>query len=264
MELSIGQAWDEARRALSAQRRLIVPVVLGLILLPAVIATMVQPRVPPGTTPEPGGWMVVALAMVVVMLLGQIAVVLLVNGWRGSVGEAIGQAARRLPVLVAAGLIVGLPMFILLSLALGIVALASGGSGQFVAGALSAKGALVLVLTFAALLFVAVRLLPMPAVVAPPGMGPIATLRQTFRLTRGHFWRLLGFLLVIFVPFLVLAMAVGTVIGAVVTVALGAAEPWTVALLLLALAGGLVQTAFVTVFTAMIARITAQLETARK
>lgn len=263
MKLSIGQAWDEARAALAAQRRLIIPVVLGLILLPAVIATMVQPRVEAGATPEPGGWMLVALAMIVLMLLGQVAVVLLVNGWRGSVGEAIGQAARRLPVLVAAALIVALPMFLLLSLALGVVALASGGSAAFVAGALSGKGALVLILTVLVFLFVAVRLMPMVAVVAEPGLGPVATLRRSFALTRGQFWRLLGFLLLIFFPFLIFAMAAGAVIGALVTVALGAAEPWTVAMLLLALASGLVQTAFVTVYTAMIARITVQLEAGR-
>jgi len=46
--LSIGKAWDEAKAALLANRKLLVPIALGLILLPAVIASMVEPQVPAG------------------------------------------------------------------------------------------------------------------------------------------------------------------------------------------------------------------------
>ena len=49
--LSIGRAWDEAKAALQANRKLIVPVALGLVLLPAVIVSMVEPQVPPGEQP---------------------------------------------------------------------------------------------------------------------------------------------------------------------------------------------------------------------
>ena len=92
--LSIGKAWDEAKAALLANRKLIVPVALGLILLPAVVVSMVEPRVPPGEQPPAGPWMLIALLMVIVMVIGQLAIVLLVNGWRGSVGEAIGKCAK--------------------------------------------------------------------------------------------------------------------------------------------------------------------------
>ena len=89
--LSIGQAWDEAKAALQANRKLIVPVALGMVLLPAALVSMVEPQVPAGQQPPPGPWMLVALAMLIVMMVGQIAIVLLVNGWRGSVGEAISR-----------------------------------------------------------------------------------------------------------------------------------------------------------------------------
>ena len=49
------------------------------------------------------------------------------------------------------------------------------------------------------------------------------------------------------------------VIGSVVSLALGRPEPWSVSLLLVALAAGLVQAAFITIYSAMLARITAQL-----
>ena len=48
MALSIGKAWDEARAAIAANRRLITPVALGLILVPAVVSAMFEPRVAPG------------------------------------------------------------------------------------------------------------------------------------------------------------------------------------------------------------------------
>ena len=94
--------------SLQAHRRLIVPVALGLILLPTVIASMVEPQVPAGEQPPAGLWMLVVLAMIIIMFVGQIAMVLLVNGWRGSVGEAIGQAARRAPTLILAAILFGI------------------------------------------------------------------------------------------------------------------------------------------------------------
>ena len=53
--LSIGRAWDEAKAALQANRRLIVPVALGMILLPAVIASMVEPQVQTSSRPRGRG-----------------------------------------------------------------------------------------------------------------------------------------------------------------------------------------------------------------
>ena len=43
------------------------------------------------------------------------------------------------------------------------------------------------------------------------------------------------------------------------TLTLGQPQPWSLALLLIALAGGLIQAGFVMVYTAMLARIYAQL-----
>ncbi len=89
--LSIGKAWDEAKAALQANRKLIVPVALGLVLLPAVVASMVEPQVARRSSSRPparGCWS--RWRWCIVMVVGELAIVLLVNGWRGSVGEAIG------------------------------------------------------------------------------------------------------------------------------------------------------------------------------
>jgi hypothetical protein len=257
--LSIGKAWDEAKAALRANRRLIVPVALGLILLPAVIASMVEPQVPAGEQPPPGLWMLVVLAMIIVMFIGQITMVLLVNGWRGSVGEAIGQASRRAPTLILAALMIGIVVILAFSAILAVGMGRSIESGQFDFNSISGVGWVLLCLALAALFYFAIRLLLLVPVVASDALGPIASIRRVFAMTSGHFWQLLGFMLMLMLGFLIVALTVGAVVGALVTLLFGRPEPWSIALLLVALAGGLVQAGFVMVYTAMLARIYAQL-----
>ena len=257
--LSIGKAWDEAKAALRAHRRLIIPVALGLILLPAVIASMVEPQVAPGEQPPPGMWMLVVLAMIIVMFVGQISMVLLVNGWRGSVGEAIGQAARRAPTLILAALMLGIVVILIFS---AILAVGTGGTlenGQLDLSTISSVGWVVLCLALAALFYLFIRLIMLIPVVASESLGPIASIRRVFAMTSGQFWRLLGFILMLMLGFLIVALTVGAVVGVLVKLLLGSPEPWSIALLVMALAGGLVQAGFVTVYTAMLARIYVQL-----
>ncbi len=257
--LSIGRAWDEAKAALRANRKLIVPVALGLVLLPAVIVSMVEPRVAPGDQPPPGAWMLVALAMVIVMLIGELAIVLLVNGFRGSVGEALGKAARRTPTFILAALCFLLPVVLVFSILLGVAGAGTTESGTIDWTNFGTAGWLILLACTLALIYFSVRLLPLLAVVASEAVGPIAALKRSFALTSGHFWRLLAFLVMLVLAFAVAAITVGAVVGASVTLALGDPEPWSLQLLLISLAGGLVQAGFVMVYTAMLARIYSQL-----
>ena len=255
--LSIGKAWDEAKVALQANRKLIVPVAFGLILLPAVIVSMVEPRVDPGVQPPPGAWMLVAFAMLIVMIVGQLSIVLMINGWKGSVGEAIAKAGRRTPTFILAALAYLLPVILIFSLLLGLSGMGAG--DQFDWTSLGTMGWLLLFLFFLTLIFVSIRMLPLIAVVGCEGMGAIASLKRSFSLTSGHFWRLFAFLLMLMIGFLVVAMTVGSVVGGIVTIAFGVPEPWSLSLLLIALAGGLVQAGFVMVYAGMLARIYVQL-----
>ena len=257
--LSIGKAWDEAKAALQANRKLIVPVALGLVLLPAVIVSMVEPQVPPGEQPPPGSWMFVALAMVVVMIVGQLAIVIMVNGWRGSVGEAIAQAARRAPTFILAVLGYLLPVIVISSIMLAILGVGTTDAGQVDWANFSGAGWLILLACFLMLIFFSVRLMPLTPVIAIERIGPIAALKRSFALTSGHFWRLFGFVAMLAIAFIIVAVTVGSVIGALVTLVAGPPEPWTLSLLLIALAAGLVQAGFVMVYLAMLARIYAQL-----
>ena len=257
--LSIGRAWDEAKAALRANRKWIVPVALGLILLPAVLVSMVEPQVPSGQQPPAGTWMLVALAMVIVMFVGQLAMVLIVNGWRGSVGEAINHALRRTPTFILAALCVMVPLILVFSFLLAIVGIGTSAGGEVDWTTFSGTGWLLLLLGMLALLYVSIRLLPLVAVVALESGGPIASLRRSWSLTSGHLWRLLGFLLMLMVGFLIVALAVGALVGTLVMLTLGASEPWSLSLLVISLAGGLVQAGFVLVYIAMLSRIYAQL-----
>src|SRR5688500_15443584 len=164
--LSIGRAWDEAKAALQANRRLIVPVALGLVLLPAVIASMVEPQAPAGQQPPAGLWMLVAAAMIIVMMVGQLALVLLVNGWGGSVGEAIGKAARRTPIAILALLSYLVPVILVFSVLMSIAGARAGTNGQIDWANLSALGWLVLLACSFAMTYLSVRLMPLIAVVA--------------------------------------------------------------------------------------------------
>ena len=249
MALSIGSAWDETKSALARNRRLIVPVALGLVLVPAVISAMVEPRTVPGEEPEAGPWMLIMLLMIIVMLVGQMAVVLLSNGWQGSVGEAIRRAARRLPTLLLAALMVMVPLILLMSVILGLAGTAS----------LTPTGWLAVLVGLIVVLAIGVRLLPLVVIIATEEIGPIAAIKRAFALTNGHFWKLLAFMLLATIAFLIVAAAAGAVVGSVISLLLGRPEPWSVSLLLVALVAGLVQTAFITIYTAMLARITAQL-----
>ena len=257
--LSIGRAWDEAKAALQANRRLIVPVALGMILLPAVIASMVEPQVQTGQQPPAGPWMLVVLAMIIIMFIGQLAMVLMVNGWRGSVGQAIAQGARRAPTLILAALMIGFVAILTFSLILAVGMGRSIESGRFDWASISPLGWILLCLAVAALVYFSVRMLLLVAVVASESLGPIASIRRVFGLTSGHFWRLLGFVLMLMVGFFVVALTFGAVIGGLVTLLFGRPEPWSISLLLVALTGGLVQAGFVMVYTAMLARIYAQI-----
>ena len=258
-KLSIGTAWTEAAAFVRIERRLLAPVVLGLVMVPAVIASMVQPDASAGARPEAGGWMILTLLMLLAMVIGQLAIALLATGWRGSVGAAIGRSAKRLPTLMLAGLAVMIPIFIFMTMIMMLSGVKAGANGQLTQSSSGPASSLLFLLLFAAVLYLVVRLLPLVPIVANGDDGPIAALKRSFAMTKGSFWKLLGFLLLLAIAFAVAGLAISAVVGTFVTLALGRPEPWSVSLLLIALVGGLIQAAFITIYSAMLARIAVQL-----
>ena len=258
MRLSIGKAWEETSAFLGREAKLVAPVALATFALPAILAGWAVPK---GATGSGAGLLMILVLLVT--LIGQMTVILLVNGWRGSIGQAMGKAARRLPVLVAALVIAFLPAVIIAILAFG---------GSLVGAGITDPAALtpemlarmpaflwgVLLLTIL-MIVLGVRMFPLSAITASEPAGPIAMLKRSWQLTRGVFWRLLALVLLLGLVALVLDWAATAVVGSIAALVAGEPSAFNTSALLIALATGFVGALVSTVSAAMAGRVYAQL-----
>ncbi len=248
-KLSLSRAWDETKAVLSRDGKLIGTLALAMLVLPGTISDLVTPPAPPGELPEPGVWMIVALAALLIAVVGQLAIVRLATASGLTVADSIRHGAMRAPAYVGAVMIWVLPFAIALSLL----------APQITKAQPSMAAALAFLLLFAPGLFIFVRLCVLVAVASQEAAGPPTLLRRSWGLTRGHWWRLFAFLLMCIAAVMVLFVAVGAVVGSIVGLVFGGVEPMSLAALLMALATQLV-TAIVTVgFVVMLARLYTQL-----
>ncbi|HXG99916.1 MAG TPA: hypothetical protein VNI79_05845 [Sphingomicrobium sp.] len=251
-KLSIGTAWTESATFLRREHRLIAPLVLGLIVFPAVIAGLVRPDAPPGVQPQAGGWTVVAFAALLIAMVGQLAIMRLAMGWEGSVGGALNLAVRRIWAVLGAFMIFGL-VFVLVATIAVLIVMIVGGRG--IDGATNR-------IAFAAMLvalLVMPRVLPLTALSMEERVGPWRLLRRTLDLTRDNYWRLLGFFLIFLIGSFILAAAVTTTVGTVTQLLIGPPHPMTVSRLIVALVTGLAQGLVLSVYAAMTGKLTLQL-----
>ena len=257
--LSITTAWNESADYLKRHFGTLFTIAVALIALPNVA---LQAFAPAETRtvgrPEAGLWMLVVPVVLVLGMTGSLAISTLALGRAATVGEAIGHGFRRVLPLLGATLLLlfGLGLvFVPLVLATGLRV------GDFVTPVPAAAGklALLMVVLLGLLLFLGVRLLLTTPVAAAEGAGPVAIIARSWALTRGHFWRLLGFLLLMALAALVVLMVATMVIGLIVAALLGAPAPGNTAGLVMLLVGGLLNAAFLVVMTTMAARIYLQL-----
>lgn len=243
-QTSISSAAQWTGAFLRREWRLIAPVAFAFTALPqlALQSAYGDRMTAPITQFQP--WMGWLLPVILVQLIGSLAITALALTPRISVGEALAQAGRRLPVLVAAGALVTLGLSIgtiLLLVVLSFVGLLLGATTQSLTG----LGVTVSVL---AMIVAGTRLLPLPGVVMAGGLGPIASLRQAWALTRGRFWRLLAPVLLLAIAVFILSVAVQQAVGVVAMLigrATGAEELMLVlARLLLAAVGAAITAAF--------------------
>lgn len=260
MTLSIGKAWEETSAFLGREARLVAPVALATFALPAILAEWAYPGGSAG-----GGANVLFIFLLLAVLVGQMTIVLLVNGWRGSIGEAMTKAVRRLPSLIGGLAVVFLPLMLIAIVAFG-ASLASAGitdpaalTPQTIAKLPRIGWLLLFVLLF--LIVVGVRLFPISAIAASEPVGPIKLLRRCWTLTKGVFGRLLVLVLLLGIVAVVLDSAVTMVVGSIATLAAGELRAFNLSALIVALAGGLVGAIVSTVSAAMVGRVYAQLAT---
>jgi hypothetical protein len=257
-KLSISRAWEETQDVLARDGRLLASVALALVLLPEVVANVL---VPPATLSgeQPPSWVpILSILVAVAGLIGQIAVVRLALGPATSVGQAISHGVRRFFPGLGAVILFGFPLAFFLGLLFaaisGPAALEALRSGT----ADPAAGRTLLLLLILGLLISVRFQLVMPVTTAESG-GPIHILRRSWSLTRGHYLRLLGFLVAIIITAIIVLLATQILGGILARGVFGDVKPLSVSALVLALITGIVQTAFVVVVSTLLARIYAQL-----
>lgn len=250
-KLSITTAWNEAAAFVKREAGLLIPIALGLVALPTALLQLMAPEAAPGQQPEAGAWMLLIIPIAIVTSIGTLAITILALGRETVVGSALSLAARRVWSLLGASLLLALAIVVALIPVTVILALLVQNQTALVA--------MTVILLFPLMLILWVRLMLMTPVAGAEGLGPVAILKRSWALTRGHTGKLLGFMLLVIIAFVVLAAAVSMVIGILVALLLGPPDPGSLAFFVLLLVGALLNTAFVLYFASTLARIYAQL-----
>ena len=257
--LSITTAWNEATDFLKLHFGALFTIALAMIAVPSVVLHAFGPAAAePGRPPEAGLWLLLIPAVIVLNIAASLAMSSLALGRRNVVGEAIGHGFRRFLPLLGSIAIAAAGMFLIL---LPLVLL-SGIRPEELASPAPAKAgkiALVMLVFLAVALFFAVRLLLMTPVAAAEPAGPIEIMRRSWKLTGPHFWKLLGFVLLMLIVLAIVSTVVTILFGLLIAAVAGPPQPGSLGSLLLALAGAVVNAAFVVVTTTLIARIYVQL-----
>ncbi len=266
MKLSITTAWNEASAFVKQEAGALFLIAFALMTLPSIIlqaiaGRMVGPLQPvPGAMPDFKPFLaalpVLCLLFIPVMLLsvwGHLTINILALRREAVIGDAFRRAARRILPLVGAWLLLSVAALVLV---LPIVGL--GFSGALAPARLGFVFLLFFIL-WLAFVFVAVRLALITPVAAAEPLGPIGIIQRSWALTAGHFWKLLGFLLLIVIVYAIIAGVITAVIGMVVTLTIGQPNPGSLSSFLIQLVAGVLQAVFVTYLAVTVARIYEQL-----
>jgi hypothetical protein len=183
--------------------------------------------------------------------------------WRRSVtvAEAIGHGARRMLIYLVAAILIVVVLFLIaipfvfVLAAIGVPLTRTSASTFEGSPGLSVAA----LLYFAVFCFIGVKMVMSAPVATAEPVGPIATLRRSWDLTKGHWWKLFGFLALFFIGAMVVLYAVGLAIGAVVSLALGPVQPMSTSALVMALIHSLINAALTALLAVMLARIYVQL-----
>ena len=228
--------WDEVRRLLGRETRLLAAIAGVFFLLPATVGGIYSPSLEDAATfgdllEAFRPYLPMLFLFSLVQMVGQLAIwSLVLSPHRPTVGEAIIEAARLLPYFFLANLSVNLAIL------LGLVLLILPG------------------------IYVALRLAPFGAVlVAERERWPAGIFRRSFEVTRGNALPIFAFVLIVLVVYIVVTLVVTAVAGTILALAGLAMEPGGAGAALLAFATGLVSAAGTTVFTLMQVAIYRQL-----
>jgi len=231
--------------------RLFLAVALALFVLPGLILNVSMPDGPPRAFPAAGIWVAVAVAALIVSLIGQLAVIRLAMEPHVAVGEAIVHGLRRLVPYVLCVLVWVVPILLVGSVLYNLVG--ADEAHPPVAAALA-----LIVLSIGGV-YLGVRLMLSSAIASAEPLGPLAILRRSWGLSHGNWWRLFVFLLLFFVGALCLILAVDSVAGLLVRLFAADAGPRSVGGLVVSIISQLVSALLSVLLFVMLARIYVQL-----
>ena len=257
--LSISSAWDETKALLARDGRLFASVALALIVLPAAVMGVVDPRVAQGDS-APVWFNLLIFVVSLISLAGQLALIRLALGPSITVGGAIAHGFRRLPiyflalVLLTFGIVIVLLPFIFAAAGLG-MNVEGGAEAAAVTGPIVF---LVIVIAIAILVFMTRFMVAMP-VASTERAGPLTILKRSWALTTGHWAKLFGFLIVFSIAAVVVLLAVNVVLGSLTALLFDARGPMTLGALVESLLSAIVTGALSVLFTLMLARVYVQL-----
>ena len=257
--LSVTGAWNETMAFMKRESGLVLPIAFLLLAVPSALLEIVMPQSAVASEPpEPGLWLLLVPVVVIAMMVAYLAISYLALRPGTSVGEALQVGLRRFLPLFLATLLVGCGFLLLL---VPLLFIAGGGAALVGADPGVLVGAALLVfLVFAIVaLAVGVRLLLMTPVAAVEKAGPIEIIRRSWNLTTGHFWKLLGLLLLLLVAAGVLLMVVAMVAGIFLFAVAGPPDPQSLSMILITIVSSLLQAVLGAIFAVLVARIYAQL-----
>ncbi|MFL6733401.1 MAG: hypothetical protein ACJ8EY_01755 [Sphingomicrobium sp.] len=250
---SISKAWDEARAILARDGSVLATIALALIVLPGLLADLFMPGISAKPL-NPGPSLIVVVVLFAIGLVGQLAVIRIAVGNGGTVAAAIQHAARRTLPYVAACMVWGIPLALMM--------LIISRNADQTNPPDPSTAALVLVTAIALLVgLVAVvpRMLLSAAIACNENVGPLQIVRRSWTLSRGNWLRLLGFFLLFVILLLVVMAAVAAIVGTVAAIIFGKLEPWSIGAFIVSLVSQLAGAVLSVLFSLMIARIYLQL-----
>jgi hypothetical protein len=227
-------------------------VALALIVLPQVLLAVAGLPVGPESTTLSK---LIYIAVVLLGFVAQIALNRMAIGSAVMVREAIGEGfVRLLPVILVFAILIVVLVVATMLLAL---VLAATGLATLQAGGRPSASLVAALVIITALAF-AIFQLVFPIAAVETG-NPIRLISRSWQLARGHYLRLLGFVVMVFFGLGVVVLATQVGLGSVVVLFLGKPNAGSMSALILGLMGGVIQAAFTVITAVMLARIYVQL-----
>jgi hypothetical protein len=269
MIVNMGNVWDRATDFLSDNLPVVLPIALLAIFLPSSLSASIAPIAKQSYAAN----LVIQaaqFALALITLWGQLALVALATEPLAGRSAAVAQAnARFLPMVglmlltLIGFLLLLLPFPIVLGLAGYDLNAAMNGQQVPVPDGVGGFILLYAVVLMPLMLFLAARLVLLTAVVVRERRGA-AALRRSFVLTRGIVWKVIGVTILYFIVFGVSLLAAQWVFGSILELVAGGEGPVSLATVLTSVMVSAVQTAFVVLAAAFVAKLYLAVRDARE